>query len=130
MLLQAPRLFLTIVSLRRASLFQRISLALLRSDYLADSSQSNSIKQVEINTIASSFAGVSRQICSLHRYVYYICIFIYCISWSVSPLSIMHLLFIRTPLLISSNPFLPDTIISIAFATFYSRGFFFYLILT
>ncbi|KAK9873866.1 hypothetical protein WA026_002223 [Henosepilachna vigintioctopunctata] len=38
---------------------QRISLGLLRSDYMVNTNTSNSIKQVEINTIASSFGGLS-----------------------------------------------------------------------
>jgi hypothetical protein len=68
-----------------AILFQRLSVALLRSDYLPDSTaNSNSIKQVEINTIASSFAGVSSQICSLHRYVFTLYIFLFNIILYIS----------------------------------------------
>lgn len=44
------------------------TLGLLRSDYLAHSHFSNSIKQVEINTIASSFGGISsKTLRKLHR---------------------------------------------------------------
>ncbi|KAL3286958.1 hypothetical protein HHI36_001444 [Cryptolaemus montrouzieri] len=37
---------------------QRISLGLFRSDYMVNSKTSNMIKQVELNTIASSFGGL------------------------------------------------------------------------
>ncbi|PNF30929.1 Glutathione synthetase [Cryptotermes secundus] len=48
---------------------QMLSLGLFRSDYLAHSAANNNIKQVEINTIASSFGGICTHIPSLHRYV-------------------------------------------------------------
>ncbi|XP_055607680.1 glutathione synthetase-like isoform X2 [Uranotaenia lowii] len=45
------------------------SLALLRSDYLANFIDSNAIKQVEINTIASSFGGISTYLTPMHSYI-------------------------------------------------------------
>lgn len=45
------------------------SLALLRSDYLANFLESNAIKQVEINTIASSFGGISTFMTPMHSYI-------------------------------------------------------------
>ncbi|XP_058064292.1 glutathione synthetase-like isoform X3 [Anopheles bellator] len=46
---------------------QTVTLALLRSDYLPNLSEA--IKQVEINTIASSFGGISTNIKPMHSYV-------------------------------------------------------------
>lgn len=48
---------------------ERISLGLLRSDYLPHNVEDNSIKQVEINTIASSFGGISTCMTPMHSYV-------------------------------------------------------------
>ncbi|KAL1400533.1 hypothetical protein pipiens_007348 [Culex pipiens pipiens] len=48
---------------------QPCSLALLRSDYLANFLESNAIKQVEINTIASSFGGISTFMTPMHSYI-------------------------------------------------------------
>lgn len=45
-----------------------MSLGLLRSDYMVHSSSTNKIKQVEINTIASSFAGIATKISIYNRY--------------------------------------------------------------
>ncbi|XP_055551684.1 glutathione synthetase-like isoform X2 [Wyeomyia smithii] len=45
------------------------SLALLRSDYLANFIESNAIKQVEINTIASSFGGISTSMAPMHSFI-------------------------------------------------------------
>lgn len=45
------------------------SLGLFRSDYMVHSMESNEIKQVEFNTIASSFAGISSKFRPLHRYI-------------------------------------------------------------
>jgi len=53
-------------------------LGLLRSDYLLDVCNSTSVKQVEMNTIASSFAGLTSS-APTHRYIYtymYISIYI------------------------------------------------------
>ncbi|XP_065363334.1 glutathione synthetase-like isoform X2 [Calliphora vicina] len=48
---------------------QALSLGILRSDYLAHMSDENAIKQVEINTIASSFGGISTHMLPLQSYV-------------------------------------------------------------
>uniref|UniRef100_A0A8W7P0M2 Glutathione synthetase n=1 Tax=Anopheles coluzzii TaxID=1518534 RepID=A0A8W7P0M2_ANOCL len=47
--------------------FQTVTLALLRSDYLPNFS--DTIKQVEINTIASSFGGISTIMTPMHSYI-------------------------------------------------------------
>lgn len=47
--------------------FQTVTLALLRSDYLPNFS--DAIKQVEINTIASSFGGISTNMAPMHSYI-------------------------------------------------------------
>lgn len=47
---------------------ESLSLGLFRSDYMVNSSDANEIKQVEFNTIASSFGGISSNLQSLHRY--------------------------------------------------------------
>ncbi|KAF7993853.1 hypothetical protein HCN44_011122 [Aphidius gifuensis] len=46
---------------------QKYSLGLFRSDYMLDDSLK--IKQVELNTIASSFGGLSSQVTKLHKYI-------------------------------------------------------------
>uniref|UniRef100_A0AAG5DPZ8 Glutathione synthetase n=1 Tax=Anopheles atroparvus TaxID=41427 RepID=A0AAG5DPZ8_ANOAO len=46
---------------------QTVTLALLRSDYLPNFS--DAIKQVEINTIASSFGGISTNMTPMHSYI-------------------------------------------------------------
>ncbi len=56
------------------SLQQPLSLGLFRSDYLvhqdaADTHAALQIKQVEFNTIASSFSGLSTKTCLLHKSV-------------------------------------------------------------
>jgi hypothetical protein len=48
-------------------LWQTLSLGLFRSDYMLHSAASNSIKQVEFNTIASGFGGICSYLPSLHR---------------------------------------------------------------
>ncbi|XP_004536431.1 glutathione synthetase isoform X2 [Ceratitis capitata] len=48
---------------------QAYSLGLLRSDYLAHILEDNSIKQVEINTVASSFGGISTHMLPLQSFV-------------------------------------------------------------
>ncbi|CAH0395699.1 unnamed protein product [Bemisia tabaci] len=49
---------------------QRYCLGLLRSDYFAHALQNTvAIHQVEVNAIASSFAGIATQISKLHRFV-------------------------------------------------------------
>lgn len=54
---------------RKEGFGQCINLGLLRSDYLPQSYQDNIIKQVEVNTIASSFGGISSQLFDFHRFV-------------------------------------------------------------
>lgn len=46
--------------------FQPYSLGLLRSDYMVH--VNDKIKQVEINTIASSFGGIGTQMSTCNRY--------------------------------------------------------------
>ncbi|XP_063905796.1 glutathione synthetase-like isoform X2 [Zophobas morio] len=48
---------------------QRACLGLLRSDYMVHSAATDNIKQVEINTIASSFGGIATHISEYNRYV-------------------------------------------------------------
>ncbi|KAK5109506.1 hypothetical protein LTR62_006958 [Meristemomyces frigidus] len=53
---------------------QDLSLGLFRSDYMVhidptDSSAKPSVKQVEFNTIASSFGGLSTQVSALHKHL-------------------------------------------------------------
>ncbi|KAM7425571.1 hypothetical protein ABFA07_023021 [Porites harrisoni] len=57
---------------RKEGLSQPISLGILRSDYMLDKGNKPddlSIKQVEINTIASSFGGLSPQVRALHSFL-------------------------------------------------------------
>lgn len=49
---------------------QEKTLGLFRSDYMVHSHDANEVKQVEFNTIASSFGGISSELQSLHRYSY------------------------------------------------------------
>ena len=52
--------------------FQNLSLGLFRSDYMVHQTTSDdapTIKQVEFNTIASSFGGLSSQTSKLHKSV-------------------------------------------------------------
>jgi len=49
---------------------QNLSLGLFRSDYMVHQAEADAtpvIKQVEFNTIASSFGGLSSQTSGLHR---------------------------------------------------------------
>ncbi|CAH1365141.1 unnamed protein product [Tenebrio molitor] len=48
---------------------QRASLGLLRSDYMVHSSSTDKIKQIELNTIASSFGGIATHITLFNRYI-------------------------------------------------------------
>ncbi|XP_032691229.1 glutathione synthetase-like [Odontomachus brunneus] len=48
---------------------QNVSLGLLRSDYLLHGDSGGKIKQVEVNTIASSFAGIARITSQYHKYI-------------------------------------------------------------
>ncbi|USP78544.1 hypothetical protein yc1106_05818 [Curvularia clavata] len=62
------------LEVKKEGYVQDLSLGLFRSDYMVhkDPSQPNAqpgLKQVEFNTIASSFGGLSSQISALHRYL-------------------------------------------------------------
>ncbi|EDX02660.1 uncharacterized protein Dyak_GE17697, isoform A [Drosophila yakuba] len=48
---------------------QAYSIGLLRSDYMAHVSEGCAIKQVEINTVASSFAGIATQLVPQQKFV-------------------------------------------------------------
>lgn len=61
------RLFEIYTIVRKEGLSQTFSLGLLRSDYLPDSD--GSLKQVEMNTIASSMAGLISSVELIHRFV-------------------------------------------------------------
>jgi glutathione synthase len=53
-----------------AETFKNLSLGLFRSDYMVHRSttdNAHTIKQVEFNTIASSFGGLSSQTSKLHK---------------------------------------------------------------
>uniref|UniRef100_A0A6M2DUC9 Glutathione synthetase n=1 Tax=Xenopsylla cheopis TaxID=163159 RepID=A0A6M2DUC9_XENCH len=63
------RLYRLYEEIRKEGVSQTICLGLLRSDYLPLYSAGNNIKQVEINTIASSCAGISTSVYLLHRYI-------------------------------------------------------------
>ncbi|XP_028410101.1 glutathione synthetase-like [Dendronephthya gigantea] len=62
---------------REEGIAQKLSLGLLRSDYMMNPISEDTkdfvhgyeIKQIEINTIASSFAGIGSRVTGLHRYV-------------------------------------------------------------
>ncbi|KAL1623949.1 Glutathione synthetase [Neofusicoccum ribis] len=62
------------LDVKKEGYVQDITLGLFRSDYMVhvDPSESNAkpqIKQVEFNTIASSFGGLSTQVSALHKYL-------------------------------------------------------------
>lgn len=63
------RLFRIYETVHAEGFTQSISLGLLRSDYLLHSLRDNNILQVELNTIASSFAGIATAITEYHRYI-------------------------------------------------------------
>ncbi|KAG8963865.1 hypothetical protein FRC03_002484 [Tulasnella sp. 419] len=61
-------------SLRKeeGGLVQRLHLGLFRSDYMIhQSSKELSLKQVEFNTISSSFGPLSQRVAELHRYLFH-----------------------------------------------------------
>lgn len=62
-------LFKIYETVRKEGITQTLSLGLFRSDYMLHSAASNSIKQVEFNTIASGFGGICSYFPSLHRYI-------------------------------------------------------------
>lgn len=68
------KLWQTHLAVKKEGYVQDLSLGLFRSDYMVheDPSQSNPVpglKQVEFNTIASSFGGLSSQVSALHRHL-------------------------------------------------------------
>ncbi|KAF1851137.1 glutathione synthetase large chain [Cucurbitaria berberidis CBS 394.84] len=68
------KLWQTHLMVKEEGYAQDLSLGLFRSDYMVhqDPSEANpapSLKQVEFNTIASSFGGLSSQVSALHRYL-------------------------------------------------------------
>ncbi|KAI9877513.1 MAG: hypothetical protein M1830_003709 [Pleopsidium flavum] len=84
-------------SVRNEGYVQNLSLGLFRSDYMIHVDPSNpssrpEIKQVEFNTIASSFGGLSSQVSLLHNYL---------LSISAYPASTSSLI---TPNSLPSNP--------------------------
>ncbi|KAF2796320.1 glutathione synthase [Melanomma pulvis-pyrius CBS 109.77] len=68
------KLWQTHLAVKKEGYVQDLSLGLFRSDYMVhiDPSSSNSspgLKQVEFNTIASSFGGLSSRVSTLHKYL-------------------------------------------------------------
>lgn len=63
------RLYQLYDKVRKEGFGQCIMLGLIRSDYLPQSHEGNRIKQVEINTIASSFGGIGTHLVAMQRYV-------------------------------------------------------------
>ncbi|KAF2273838.1 glutathione synthetase large chain [Westerdykella ornata] len=68
------KLWQTHLAVKKEGYVQNLSLGLFRSDYMvhSDSSKSDSspgLRQVEFNTIASSFGGLSSLVSALHRYL-------------------------------------------------------------
>jgi glutathione synthetase len=68
------KLWQTHLAVKKEGYVQDLSLGLFRSDYMVhkDPAQSNpapGLKQVEFNTIASSFGGLSSQVSALHKYL-------------------------------------------------------------
>nr|OQO20522.1 hypothetical protein B0A51_13210 [Rachicladosporium sp. CCFEE 5018] len=63
------------LAVKKEGYAQSLQLGLFRSDYMghvsdSDSDSRLSVKQVEFNTIASSFGGLSSQVAALHRYLH------------------------------------------------------------
>ncbi|KAL2745192.1 glutathione synthetase-like [Vespula maculifrons] len=63
------RLFNIYETVYKEGFAQDISLGLFRSDYLLHNGINKEIKQVELNTIAASFAGLSKIVSEYHRYI-------------------------------------------------------------
>ncbi|XP_048000920.1 glutathione synthetase-like isoform X2 [Leguminivora glycinivorella] len=57
------------VKVRNEGIAQKLSLGLFRSDYLMQEPDVNKIKQVEFNTIASSFGAISSNLPAMNRYI-------------------------------------------------------------
>lgn len=54
--------------IHRIKYLQSVSLGLFRSDYLMQNTESNKIKQVEFNTVASSFGAMTSFLPTMSRY--------------------------------------------------------------
>ncbi|KAK7180806.1 Glutathione synthetase large chain [Paraphaeosphaeria sporulosa] len=67
------KLWQTHLAVKKEGYVQDLSLGLFRSDYMVHTDQtsasSSGLKQVEFNTIASSFGGLSSQVSRLHKYL-------------------------------------------------------------
>ncbi|KAF1957560.1 glutathione synthase [Byssothecium circinans] len=68
------KLWQTHLAVKKEGYVQELSLGLFRSDYMVHTDPSNAstspgLKQVEFNTIASSFGGLSSQVSALHRHL-------------------------------------------------------------
>lgn len=68
------KLWRTHLHVKKDGYVQKLSLGLFRSDYMvhqekSESSSTNGLKQVEFNTIASSFGGLSSQVSALHKHL-------------------------------------------------------------
>lgn len=68
------RLWKTHLDVKKEGYVQDLSLGLFRSDYMVHQEHSGStssvgLKQVEFNTIASSFGGLSSQVAAMHKYL-------------------------------------------------------------
>ncbi|XP_022818198.1 glutathione synthetase-like isoform X2 [Spodoptera litura] len=57
------------VKVRNEGITQSVSLGLFRSDYLMQNTESNKIKQVEFNTVASSFGAMTSYLPTMSRYI-------------------------------------------------------------
>ncbi|PSN70907.1 glutathione synthetase large chain [Corynespora cassiicola Philippines] len=69
------KLWQTHLAVKKEGYVQDLSLGLFRSDYMvhtdpASSNPSPGLKQVEFNTIASSFGGLSSKVSTLHKYLF------------------------------------------------------------
>ncbi|KAH3953228.1 glutathione synthetase [Parastagonospora nodorum] len=68
------KLWQTHLAVKKEGYVQELSLGLFRSDYMVHKDPTHSdpapgLKQVEFNTIASSFGGLSSQVSALHKYL-------------------------------------------------------------
>ncbi|CAH0717699.1 unnamed protein product, partial [Brenthis ino] len=57
------------VKVRQEGIVQSLSLGLFRSDYLMQNPDGNKIKQVEFNTVASSFGAMTSNLPAMFRYI-------------------------------------------------------------
>ncbi|XP_074034658.1 glutathione synthetase [Leptinotarsa decemlineata] len=62
-------LFKIYETVQQEGVSQEITVGLFRSDYLLHSTSNNNLKQVELNTIASSFSGIGTYMTQYHRYI-------------------------------------------------------------